>query len=201
MAKNKKRGRGATPQSSGSAETEATARAEGATHETAHAAGVQGATGSGSAAPGDRFDPFTSPRARLWANVFIGLFLAYQVAMPLRYYAGGRGLDERFSWRMFSSVRMLECNVDIDEHVEEFGDVHQRDVSLKKEVQVAWIGLLERGRDLVIEKFLRRRCDEEGVVKVDYYLGCVAPDGAKWPPVRRHMKCSDRKLADGPGKL
>jgi len=200
MAKNKKRGRGAAPQSTSSAETEASARAEGVAHETAHEAGVQGgAVAAGGGA--DRFDPFASPRARLWANVFIALFLAYQVAMPLRYYAGGRGLDERFSWRMFSSVRMLECNVDIDEHVEELGDVRQRDVSLKKEVQVAWIGLLERGRDLVIEKFMRRRCDEEGVVKVDYYLGCVAPDGAKWPPINRHMKCSDRKLADGRGEL
>jgi hypothetical protein len=201
MAKKKKRGRGAAPQSSGSAETEATARAEGAEHETAHEAGVQGGAVVTGPAAGDRFDPFASPRARLWANAFIALFLAYQVAMPLRYYAGGRGLDERFSWRMFSSVRMLDCNVDIDEHFEEFGKVRQRDVNLKKEVQVAWIGLLERGRDLVIEKFMRRRCDVEGVVKVDYYLGCVAPDGAKWPAVNRHMKCSDRKLADGPGEL
>lgn len=200
MAKRKKRGRGAAPQSTGSAETEATARAEGAEHETAHEAGVQGgAVASGTA--GDRFDPFASPRARFWANVFIALFLGYQVAMPLRYYAGGRGLDERFSWRMFSSVRMLECDVDIDEHVEQGGAVRQRDVNLKKEVQVAWIGLLERGRDLVIEKFMRRRCDEAGVVKVDYHLDCVAPDGAKWPAVNRHMKCSDRKLADGQGEL
>lgn len=201
MAKKKKRGGGAAPQSTSSAETEAQTRAEGAGHETAHGAEVRGGAGPADGGLPGRFDPFASPRARLWANVFIGLFLAYQLAMPLRYYTGPRGLDERFSWRMFSSVRMLECNVDIDEHFEEFGEVHQRDVSLKKEVQVAWIGLLERGRDLVIEKFLARRCDEEGVVKVDYYLGCVAPDGAKWPAVNRHMKCSDRKLVDGPGKL
>jgi hypothetical protein len=200
MAKKRKRGRGAAPQSTGSAETEASARAEGPTHETAHAPDVQGGAVSGGAAA-DRFDPFASPRARLWANAFIALFLGYQVAMPLRYYAGGRGLDERFSWRMFSSVRMLECKVDIDEHVEELGEVHPRDVNLKKEVQVAWIGLLERGRDIVIEKLMQRRCDEAGVVKVDYYLSCVAPDGAKWPAVNRHMKCRDRKLADGPGEL
>lgn len=192
MAKKKKRGRGA-PQ----AETEASAHPLGAEGEPPRAAEPEDRRPE---AP-DRFDPFGSPRARLLANTFIALFLAYQVAMPLRYYMGGRGLDERFSWRMFSSVRMLDCNVDIDEHVEELGQTRQRDVNLKKEVQVAWIGLLERGRDLVIEKFLRRRCDEEGVVKVDYYLGCVAPDGAKWPAVNRHMMCSDRKLKDGRGEL
>lgn len=194
MAKKKKRERGAAPQSASSAEMDAPVRAE--------AAPAPAVSGAPSALAADRFDPFASPRARLAANVFIGLFLAYQVAMPLRYYMTGRGLDERFSWRMFSSVRMLECTVDVDEHVlGADGSTHQRDVSLKKEVQVAWIGLLERGRSLVIEKFLQRRCDQEGVVKVDYYLGCVAPDGSKPPSVRRHMMCSDRKLADGDGAL
>jgi hypothetical protein len=42
-----------------------------------------------------------SPRGRMLANVFIALFLAYQLAMPLRWYLGDRGFDERFSWRMF----------------------------------------------------------------------------------------------------
>src|SRR5690242_15394556 len=57
-----------------------------------------------SAAPSDAGED--TPRNRLWSNVFIALFLAYQLAMPLRYYLGGRGYDERFSWRMFSTLRM-----------------------------------------------------------------------------------------------
>ena len=150
----------------------------------------------------DRLDPFASPRARLAANVFIALFLAYQVAMPLRYYVTGRGLDERFSWRMFSSVRMLDCDVDVDEHVRQAdGGTEQRDVVLKKEVQVAWIGLLERGRELVIEKLLERRCGEQDVVKVDYSLACVSPDGQKLPAINRHMLCSDKRLVHGTGAL
>jgi hypothetical protein len=181
MAKKKKRGRGASPQSTTSDETEAVPVA---------------AAPEPPGALRDRLDPFGSPRARMLANAFIGVFLAYQVAMPLRYYMSGRGLDERFSWRMFSSVRMLECEVDVAERVAG----HERDVPLSKTVQVAWIGLLERGRSLVIEKFLSRRCDEEGVVRVDYHLTCKAPDGSKGPDVDRHMKCSDRKLVLGRGE-
>jgi hypothetical protein len=135
------------------------------------------------------------------ANAFIALFLAYQVAMPLRYYMGGRGLDERFSWRMFSSVRMLECKVEVEEHVGDSGEPYARPVNLKKEIQIAWIGLLERGRSLVVEKLLKRRCKEAGVLKVDYALDCVAPDGKRLPTMRHHMMCSDQVLADGRGAL
>lgn len=147
-----------------------------------------------------RFDPFAGPRARLLANAFIAAFLAYQVAMPLRYYLGGRGLDERFSWRMFSSVRMLDCDVEVGERVAAEGETRRRKVNLNKEVQVAWIGLLERGRSIVIEKLLARRCDEQGVVQVDYHLSCKAPDGSKWPDVDRHMACADRALRLGRGE-
>ncbi len=131
------------------------------------------------------------------ANAFIALFLAYQVAMPLRYYIGGRGLDERFSWRMFSSIRMLDCKVEVQEQVGDNGEPYTRRLNLKKEVQIAWIGLLERGRQLVIEKLLRRRCDESGVLKVAYELSCVAPDGKALPTMHRHMLCSDKVLAEG----
>ena len=195
MAKKKKRARGGSAQDTASEETAATPRA--AELGGAEPRDAEQAQPAATATAPDRFDPFASPRARLLANAFIAAFLAYQVAMPLRYYLGGRGLDERFSWRMFSSVRMLDCHVEVAERVGAQGDFQQRAVSLNKEVQVAWIGLLERGRSLVIDKLLSRRCDEQGVVQVDYHLSCRAPDGAKWPDVDRHMSCTDRKLAEG----
>jgi hypothetical protein len=190
MAKRKKRDRGAAPQSASPAETAAPGLTEPGERRSAEPS-------DRAEEVGDRFDPFASPRARWLANAFIALFLAYQVAMPLRYYIGGRGLDERFSWRMFSSIRMLQCQVEVHEQVGDDGEPYTRELNLKKEVQIAWIGLLERGRQLVIEKLLKRRCDEAGVLKVDYELECVAPDGKKMPTMRRHMLCSDKVLADG----
>jgi len=196
MAKKKKRG--GAPQSGAVDETSRDAIGGGVADASAHA--TDSVAEAATAAIGDRFDPFSDPRARLFANIFIALFVAYQLGMPLRYYMGGRGLDERFSWRMFSSIRMLDCLVEVEEHVGAPGDTTRREVNLKKEVQVAWIGLLERGRGLVIEKLLSRRCDQEGVVQVDYHLSCKAPDGAKWPDLDRHMACRDRKLAAGRGE-
>lgn len=194
MAKKKKRGQVASPEAwsrpGAAVQTEAAAREP-------EPVGREPAPGKSPRA-GDRFDPFGSSRARLLSNVFIALFLAYMLGMPLRYYMGGRGLDERFSWRMFSSIRMLKCKVEVDEHTDS-GD--ERSVSLTKEVQVAWIGLLERGRPLVVEKLLARRCAQEGVVQVDYHLTCKAPDGADGPGLDHHMKCSDGKLAAGRGEL
>jgi len=195
MAKKKKRDRGGSAESAGAVEIEAPAR-EPAAEVSARATVASAAV--------DRFNPFGDPRAQRLANVFIALFLAYMLAMPLRYYLGGRGLDERFSWRMFSSVRMLKCKVEVDEHLERDGDTRERKVNLTKEVQVAWIGLLERGRPLVIEKLLARRCaqpaDQGAVVQVDYHLTCVAPDGSAGPSVDHHMKCADRRLASGRGE-
>lgn len=203
MAKKKKRERGAAPHRddlgegglSGARTSEAASAAVGGSSPAPELAGAH-AVAAGAV---DRFDPFGSPRARLLANAFIVLFLAYQLGMPLRYYMTGRGLDERFSWRMFSTVRMLDCDVTVSEHVDAGDGPRRRRVDLKKEVQVAWIGLLERGRELVIEKLLARRCGEQGVVKVDYHLACKGPDGSKWPNVDRHMMCSDRAVAAGRG--
>jgi hypothetical protein len=193
MAKRKKRDRGVAPRSAGATETAAPSLAE-----PSERAASEPSEHTGTA--GDRFDPFASPRARMLANAFIALFLAYQVAMPLRYYIGGRGLDERFSWRMFSTVRMLDCKAEVEEQVGDNGEPYTRKVNLKKEIQIAWIGLLERGRPLVVEKLLRRRCDEAGVLKAMYQLDCVAPDGKRLPSMHRHMQCSDKVLAEGRGE-
>lgn len=199
MAKKKKRGRGPSAEVAGVAKSEAPPAGK------PEPEPERGPPAAEPRAEGDRFDPFGSPSARLGANVFIALFLAYMIAMPLRYYVGGRGLDERFSWRMFSSVRMLKCKVSVDEHVrrsdDKGGGFAKRKVDLSKEVQVAWIGLLERGRPLVIEKLLARRCEQQGVAQVDYQLTCKAPDGSDGPRLLRHMRCSDKQLADGRGEL
>src|SRR5690349_9855363 len=61
--------------------------------------------------------PAVAARRRTFENAFIALFLAFMLGMPLRYYMGGRGFDERFSWRMFSTIRMLDCKATVVEDV------------------------------------------------------------------------------------
>jgi hypothetical protein len=130
--------------------------------------------------------------ARMLANAFVALFLLYMIAMPLRYYLGGGGHDERFSWRMFSTIRLQQCKGRV------FDVLGERavPVRLEKMLQVAWIGMLERNRPLVVQRVLERRCTEEGVTQARFALACTAPDGSKLPEVRKELDCKTGVLTE-----
>jgi hypothetical protein len=144
-------------------------------------------------------DPSKAAQAghgRAASNAFIAFFLLCQVAMPLRYYLGGRGDDERFSWRMFSSVRMHKCTVRVQEVVAG----RAREVELGHAMQIAWIGMLERNRPQVVTKLLRRRCQERGVSEARYHRSCTGNDGGALPPLELAMDCASGALASHGGK-
>ncbi len=124
------------------------------------------------------------------SNAFILLFLLYQVAMPLRYYLGGRGDDERFSWRMFSTVRMHRCDVRL--YQVEAGQ--RRPVDLTRAVQVAWIGMLERNRPQVVRALMRRRCREPDTNAVRFERRCTNTDGTALPPLLLDMSCQSGRV-------
>ena len=133
----------------------------------------------------------TNDGSRALTNAFIALFLLYQVAMPLRYYLGGRGDDERFSWRMFSSVRLQKCEV----RVHEVLAGQSREVKLSQAVQIAWIGMLERNRPQAVDKLLRRRCQKSGVTETRYHRSCRDTDGSALPPLELRMDCARGEIS------
>jgi hypothetical protein len=137
----------------------------------------------------------TGSGTRRLSNVFIAAFLAFQIGMPLRYYLGDRGYDERFSWRMFSTVRMQQCEMQISERAAT-GDAAFRDVQVKRDVQAAWVSLLERVRLPVIEKYLARRCERQGAGEVRYTRRCTNTDGSALPVQTLGMDCSTRELRE-----
>jgi hypothetical protein len=129
--------------------------------------------------------------SRALGNALIAAFLLFQIAMPLRYYLGGRGYDERFSWRMFSSVRMQRCDVRVREVLD--GD-DERAVGLERELQVAWIGMLERYRSQVVDEFLARRCARDGVRRARYERACTDTDGTVLPRMHVALDCATERL-------
>lgn len=132
-------------------------------------------------------------RARV--NALIVVVLLVQLLVPLRYYLGlAEGDDERFSWRMFSTVRLQRCEMSVSE-VREGSDVPQP-LALKPILQVAWISILQRFRPSVVEGFMRFRCDTDGVTKVLYDRRCVAPDGTSLPPNRLELACESGVLRE-----
>ena len=101
-------------------------------------------------------------------------FLVLQFLLPLSYYTVREdAYDERFSWRMFSDVRMLKCKVSFARGGEP--------VTMSQEFHMAWNTLVQRGRQDVIDGVAAELCD-----------------GARGKPVRLRMTCRE---ADGTQKV
>jgi hypothetical protein len=100
-----------------------------------------------------------------WPNGFIVGFLALQLLLPLHYYLVRRDEhDERFAWRMFSSVRMTTCEVELK--------VGNDTVALTREFHDAWIALAQRGRRSVVEAMAQRLCKRNPGMPVTANLTC-----------------------------
>jgi hypothetical protein len=125
------------------------------------------------------------PANRRRVNLAIAAFLAFQIAMPLSYYVLGRTYDERFSWRMFSTLRLRDCKVEVKEQL----GARTRSVNVERDVHVAWLRLLERMRSSVIDAYLARRCQGEGVSRVDFTSRCSDTDGRALPALERSLTC------------
>lgn len=134
-------------------------------------------------------------RARRVANAFIALFLAYQVATPLSYYASERVYDERFGWRMFSTVRLQQCELRVEEVPANDGIA--RPVALGGTLHIAWINLLKRGWPRVIARYLGDHCASEKVAEVRLERRCRGTDGTELPPERFALACGTDHVRTG----
>ena len=105
-------------------------------------------------------------------TTFVTLFLLVQMVLPLHYYAGPRnGNDERFSWRMFSAVRMQKCRP-----IFLLGE-EQETVNLWPEFHEAWITLARRGRFQVVDAMAARLCEKHPEKLLSLSLRCRGIDG------------------------
>lgn len=128
--------------------------------------------------------------------VAVGVFVVavlVQAAVPLGYYLGEDRFDERFAWRMFSAVRVYDCN---------FGAYETRDgseqpVNLMSTIHVAWITTLRRGREAVMDRYLDWRCEQEGVSAARVVNRCTTPEGNRVPDVVRRIDCASGEVVRG----
>lgn len=103
------------------------------------------------------------------ALVFIHLFIAAQIALPLTYYLARRDkYDERFAWRMFSAERMASCKP-----VFRVGD---QKVRITSEFHEAWLTIAQRGRREVLEAMAARLCERNPGQPVTLELTCRTAD-------------------------
>lgn len=137
-----------------------------------------------------------SPARNRVRDGFIVLALLFQIVVPLRYYLGGRGYDERFSWRMFSTLRLRACKVRVIEYVQDGSRSVGRNVSVERDVHLAWLRLLERLRGPVIDAYLERRCTLIDAQRVAFDARCDDTDSRALPPVHRTLECNTHRFSD-----
>lgn len=133
--------------------------------------------------------------ARVVISTFIIAWLVWQLVVPLSYYLGDNADDERFAWRMFSGVWLLQksCSASVTEFRSrpDTGVSDIRRINLERVLHSTWVNQLrKKSRPLVVEKFLRTRCEgDPAVAKVEYTRACSAAPHSRIPPVTRRLDC------------
>jgi len=114
-------------------------------------------------------------------SVIIALILVWQALLPLRYYVSDDAFDERFAWRMFSPIRMVQCDCRWTE-----GEDRQK-LKVTGVVHMVWLNLMRRARMDVVEGFADHRCDalRAATPNPELYadMRCVMPDGSVFQPI------------------
>lgn len=146
--------------------------------------------------------PLDGPKDRPWrilAGLGAVLWLGFHVLVPARYYVlpGFDPYDERFSWRMFSAVRVQRCEVEVDETV--LGEA--RRLRLETILPMPWIVLVERNRPAVQRELLRFLCRRATQpTRVDIRSNCVEASGEPAPRLRRAIDCATGAVEEERGE-
>ena len=107
--------------------------------------------------------------ARTWRGRFILGFLALQLLLPLRYYLLRRDPhDERFAWRMFSPMRLVQCAPQVT--------IDGTPVRLAEQFHEAWVSIARRGRFSVVEAMGHTLCTRNPGAAVVMKLTCTNLD-------------------------
>lgn len=121
-------------------------------------------------------------------TVGIGLFLLSQVLIPISYYFGTEPTSERFAWRMFSSVDLSTWNTSVVALVEKNGELVEQQVPVEASLQETYVKLLQRAQFDIVEPFMRRLTELDGVQEVRFEAHGKYPSGKLMEPIRLSMK-------------
>lgn len=135
------------------------------------------------------------PRARTAAvDAFLAVYVATQVAVPLAYYVGDGGYDERFRWRMFSSLGNRTCTHVVEEQLD--GGIW-RGVDVGAAVGGTHLTSgVATGDPAILRAFVRWRCERGGPLAVRYEVRCALPDGTALPRVAEEIACPAASASD-----
>ena len=117
-----------------------------------------------------------SPKARRRTGALIAAFVALQFLIPLTYLTREDTGDERFTWRNLDAPTAPSCETSAS--LERF-DGQREAILLQKLIHQDWVDYVGQGRRAVVDAFLRKQCEAEGVLQVELVNRCDDERGTR----------------------
>lgn len=124
-------------------------------------------------------------RDRRLARALFLAFVGLQLVVPTSYYLRSDPFDERFAWRMFSGIRVLDCASKVLYTRAGSEAASGPDTT----VHGAWFRHLERGRRSVIDRYLAHRCEDGLAESVALENACRDANDRNLPIHRWERTC------------
>lgn len=117
-----------------------------------------------------------SGKARRRTSAFIAVFVLLQFVVPLTYLGREDAADERFTWRSFTEAVVPACKTSAA--LERVGGERET-IALEKLIHRDWVDYVAQGRRAVVDAFLMKQCEADGVLQVDLVNRCDDERGVR----------------------
>jgi hypothetical protein len=108
--------------------------------------------------------------------IWIHLYLVVQLGLPAWYYFRDDKYDERFAWRMFSTIRASRCSAPGNLRAPPEFTVDGQPVRIESLFHEAWVGLTRRARPSVLHAMGKKLCRDNPGRAVAFRYVCIGPD-------------------------
>ena len=116
----------------------------------------------------------------LRTNLFLVGILLLQISLPVAYYLGGGGYDERFAWRMFSAQQQMnqldEVQIICQELISDDQGERWRSVSVSGETLATWEVAMQRRQPVIIRRYLEWRAKHRPAKQTRLRVAVVTND-------------------------
>ncbi len=101
--------------------------------------------------------------------MFIAVFVAIQFLVPLTYLVRDDASDTRFTWRSLSASEAPRCETRASLRL---FDGKTEPLTLETVLHEDWLQYVQEGRRAVVDAFLLKQCEAEGVERVELVNEC-----------------------------
>jgi len=117
-----------------------------------------------------------SGKSRRRSGAFIAAFVVLQFLIPLTYLTRDDAADERFTWRRLTEPYAPACETDAS--LERLSGEREA-LALDKLIHQDWVAYVAQGRRDVVDAFMKKQCEADGVVSVALLNRCDDERGVR----------------------